>query len=1591
MIASRQGSSRGRWLALVALVFFLSLLSVAWGNPSEASVRHGDIRFRSQGDALRVIQNSNRGIIDWNSFSIDNGQTTRFVVPNARSATLNRVTGATDSRIDGALRSNGQVFLLNPNGVVVGRSGSIDVAGFTASTLDISNEDFLAGGDLRFRGDSQAAVVNLGTISAFDGDIFLIASTVDNAGVLRAPDGTSALAAGNDVLIKESGSERVFVRGASGEKKADGVVNTGTIEANVAELKSYGGNVYGMAVKNEGRVAATAVTREGGQIFLRAEGGKVRSTGSLVAKRPARPKGGQVVVGAGKSGTAEVGGTIGAGSGTGVGGTVLVLGENVDVFEGSLILADGEKGGGQIRIGGGRRGEDPLLANAENVTIGSGVLFDASARRTGNGGEIIVFAENTLDFNGHAASRGGAESGNGGFVEVSGKKALYLPGLVQSVDVSASNGEGGTFLIDPIDVTILRIGHPDSISVSPTSNPSILDSDIQSFLQHTGSLTIQTDSEGSENGDVYVTYGTTINWTSNNSLSIFADSKIVVDSQVSIATSGSGNILLDGAKGVDLGNPSASPGDMTTVSTGAGSLTVRNDSIAADSEGISIWNASLLTDDGDISIKGNSRFNGRRGVEIQGSQLRAGGGSVLVEGRSEVAQGVFIGGSQIESTEGGDVDITGRAIVSNFDHDGILIDDGAAVSETTISAAENANISLAGEGTGQGGMAIQFEMPSSKRVNPFVGGDGTQNVAFDSLGGNVSVSYVNGNQVQFTDPEGVGQSLTAQHSNFGSFTAMNVGAVDVQVDQAIEIQDINLATDATFLVLHGNATVTGLIDAGNRFQIEMGSGNTSDIEINALLVAPTKSFIGDGTEGNRILTEGTFELEGVTFTAINEVRGVDSGSDTLIDSGLDSQINISSGTSTSPVGVSANIRGIEFNDYDFISGGGGNDDFVIDLDAGNSFDVVLAGSNGNDTFSFLPGGSLDTIIGGDGFDTVDYSAFQSSIFADFGSKSGTQVANFDSLESVIGGQAEDRLTGMDQGDTFEILSDRAGRLNDIQFSNFETLDGAGGDDTFSFLPGGSVDMIIGGEGFDTFDYSAFESSVFADFGSKSGTQVANFDSLESVIGGQAEDRLTGTGQGDTFEILSGGVARLNDIQLSNFETLDGAGGDDTFSFLPGGSVDTIIGGEGFDTFDYSAFESSVFADFGSKSGTQVANFDSLESVIGGQAEDRLTGTDQGDTFEILSDGAGRLNEIQFSNFETLDGAGGDDQFAFFNQSMVNQVIGGADRDELVLDDRNLGGVNRYTITNKTISRKPTYNYSGVEKLELLLGAGDDTVAFRRGNGLSVLLDGGSGFDTLAMGSRRFLQTGEFQLGGSTVVARNFEAPIKSNNPSPGGNATRPGVDAEVILTQQTSQVPNPSPKNGEGGKAVDQFTNNRDGSGRSPVGNLMGLSNNPGGNAFGAAAASIIAGQAAVIMIDSDEYQLGAPASLDGTFSLPPVDATRDLRDSLTPDAWNELAAAIEFAGEMVLIMPDGPIAIDLGQALPAQIAPLMMDNLNADAAKELSAALEMAITIPLTSFDGAISIAVVPAAIAPEITVLLAEHIGDAAFAELTEALDSE
>src|SRR5690606_16763962 len=201
------------WRGLIAapLLAALAFPLPAQAHPSGGQVVAGQAGISVNGSTLTVKQLSNRAIIHWQDFSVPAGTTTRFVQPSASSAALNRVLGGNPSAIHGTLRANGQVYLINPKGILVGPSGVVDAGGFLASTLDVSDADFLSGGDLRFQGHSDASVVNLGKISASSSDVVLIARKVENHGEIHAPRGTAALAAGSEVLVKASGEERVFV------------------------------------------------------------------------------------------------------------------------------------------------------------------------------------------------------------------------------------------------------------------------------------------------------------------------------------------------------------------------------------------------------------------------------------------------------------------------------------------------------------------------------------------------------------------------------------------------------------------------------------------------------------------------------------------------------------------------------------------------------------------------------------------------------------------------------------------------------------------------------------------------------------------------------------------------------------------------------------------------------------------------------------------------------------------------------------------------------------------------------------------------------------------------------------------------------------------------------------------------------------------------------------------------------------------------------------------------------------------------------------------------------------------------------------
>jgi filamentous hemagglutinin family protein len=257
------------------------------------------------GDSLVLSQSSRYGIIDWRSFSIGAGGS--VAIQNGAGATLNRVTGGAFSSIFGTLSATGSVYLINPQGIVVGPGGRIVTGGsFVASTRDISDTSFLSGGTLDFTGATAGTVTNEGTIRSLAGDVLLIGRQATNTGSIAAPSGTAALAAGDLVLYDPTAAgARILVKIGDGN-----VTNSGVIAAAEAELRAADGNVYALAGNDGGIIGATGTVLRGGHVWLTA-GGNVTVAGSISAK-DANGSGG-IVETSGGSVTIK-GGSIAAGS-----------------------------------------------------------------------------------------------------------------------------------------------------------------------------------------------------------------------------------------------------------------------------------------------------------------------------------------------------------------------------------------------------------------------------------------------------------------------------------------------------------------------------------------------------------------------------------------------------------------------------------------------------------------------------------------------------------------------------------------------------------------------------------------------------------------------------------------------------------------------------------------------------------------------------------------------------------------------------------------------------------------------------------------------------------------------------------------------------------------------------------------------------------------------------------------------------------------------------------------------------------------------------------------------------------------------------
>jgi len=686
---------------------------LAFAAPQGGTVTAGQAAIQQSGATTTITQGSQRAAIDWRSFNVGSSETVNFVQPNASSAILNRVVGNEASAIFGRVNANGQVFLVNTNGILFGRSAQVDVGALTASTANISNSNFMAGKlDFNQPGKAGARVENQGSITVGEGGFAaLVGRNVANSGVINARLGKVALAAGDafvldlygdklvnlivdpaamNTLTDASGTPLAAIVDQSGQINAQG----GRVQLSAATVKQLVDNIINVS----GVVRATSFATAPGLISLQGDANTKVSV----------------------SGTLETSGD--------VGGRIEVTGRDVRLAPTALLAAAG--GAGSIAIGGDWQGQGPL-AHAQQVNIEAGAVIDASAGSVGDGGIVAVWSDRSTQFAGRIKASGGTASGNGGQVEVSSKGQL---GFMGDVDMFATHGKQGSLLLDPTNLTIGTVTSGDS---------EIAADQLRYFLTRGGNVTLTADQNITVDSEVngLVTGGTgvagggltltagnnlTVNQTialNDGALALTATNGTLSTTGTALLYTGTGNATLRGGGGLDVGQVLA--GGAVDIRSASGTVNVRNAIVAASANGTAAPVASLNVDGaGNVSlngalVQGNATVrSGAGNVGLSTAVIQSVGGNVDVDAGGSITTaannvGVLSAGT-VDLTAGQSIDVgavisigtsaltsTGGGVTV---HQAITGGGTAATGGLTVNAA--GPVALAGVNAGAGGIAI---------------------------------------------------------------------------------------------------------------------------------------------------------------------------------------------------------------------------------------------------------------------------------------------------------------------------------------------------------------------------------------------------------------------------------------------------------------------------------------------------------------------------------------------------------------------------------------------------------------------------------------------------------------------------------------------------------------------------------------------------------------------------------------------------------------------------------------------------------------------------------------------------------------------
>ncbi|NEN93309.1 MAG: filamentous hemagglutinin N-terminal domain-containing protein, partial [Okeania sp. SIO3H1] len=488
--------------------YSITALTVILGILATTPAKSQPITPSNDGTGTTVNQNGNQFNIQggthngtnlfhsFDQFNLHSGQTANFLTtPDTRNI-LGRITGGDPSIINGLIQvigGNSNLFLMNPVGIMFGPNASLNVpASFSVTTatgigFNSNNFWFQAMGTndyanlvgdpsgYRFNISNPGAIVNEGNLSLNSGEnLTLLGGTVINTGQLSTAGGNVTIAAvegGSTLRISQPGH---LLSLEVGSTTANGEDMSGITPLSLPELLT-GGEITqatSMTVNENGDV----VLIDSNTIISGTTGDAIASGDIDVSITPPLSKGGQ--------------------GGYNFGGQFNVLGDRVAIIDAN-INADGLNGGGRVLIGGDFQGSG-IVPNSQQTFVNNNSFISADATTNGDGGQVIIWSDGITNFAGNISARGGNFSGDGGFVEVSGKQQLIFDG---NVDVSAAFGNPGTILLDPENITVGESENTESSETEIVDNNSEITSGENSETEIVDNNSEITSGENSENSE----------------------------------------------------------------------------------------------------------------------------------------------------------------------------------------------------------------------------------------------------------------------------------------------------------------------------------------------------------------------------------------------------------------------------------------------------------------------------------------------------------------------------------------------------------------------------------------------------------------------------------------------------------------------------------------------------------------------------------------------------------------------------------------------------------------------------------------------------------------------------------------------------------------------------------------------------------------------------------------------------------------------------------------------------------------------------------------------------------------------------------